>query len=286
MAKLHYHLVDVFTDRQFGGNQLAVFTDGQSVDPRWMQAIARELNLSETTFVLPPDDPQAQFRVRIFTPGAELPMAGHPTVGTGFVLRHLGMITGNSVIFEEGVGLIPVDLSDDGRVTMTQPTPKFGAVFDNREVTAAMLSIEVNQLAEGLPIQVVSSGVPFVYVPVRDLAAIRQVKLRQDLWEKHFTSDVFVFTMETELPGSTVHSRMFAPGLGISEDPATGGASGPLGAYLVQYGLVKAVDGRYAITSEQGIEMGRPSKIYIDVDGDTFKVGGYTQLMGGGYLEI
>lgn len=300
MRQLHYHLVDVFTDRPFGGNQLAVFTDAKDLNTEMMQNIACELNLSETTFILPPEDPKARFRVRIFTPAEELPFAGHPTIGTGFVLQHLGMIPPDgSVIFEETVGLINVTFNNDGRITMTQPTPEFGEVFADRQIIADMLSIAADCLAEELPIQVVSSGVPFLYIPIADLKSMRKIKLRIDLWEKllkgWITSNVFVFTMETEQADATVHSRMFAPTMGIGEDPATGSASGPLGAYLVKYGLVSPLNGRVSIISEQGIEMGRPSKIYIDLQmngdgsGDSFRlvqVGGYAQYMGAGYLQI
>jgi trans-2,3-dihydro-3-hydroxyanthranilate isomerase len=295
MRKLEYQLVDVFTDVPFGGNQLAVFVDGSSVPAEMMQVIARELNLSETTFVLPPENPGAQFRLKIFTPAEELPFAGHPTVGTGFVLKHLGLIPNEgNVVFEENVGLIPVTLSRDGRVTMTQPTPQFGDIFADRQIIADMLSIAADCLAD-LPIQVVSSGVPFLYVPVTDLATIRKIKLRTDLWERILkgwsASNVLVFTREVEQPDSTVHSRVFAPAIGIVEDPATGGASGPLGAYLVKHGVVSPMNSRVSIISEQGFEMGRPSKIYIDLQmsGDSFRqvqVGGYTQFIGGGYLQI
>jgi trans-2,3-dihydro-3-hydroxyanthranilate isomerase len=195
--------------------------------------------------------------------------------------------------------LINVTLNNDGRITMTQPTPEFGEVFADRQIIADMLSIAADCLAEELPIQVVSSGVPFLYIPIADLKSMRKIKLRIDLWEKllkgWITSNVFVFTMETEQADATVHSRMFAPTMGIGEDPATGSASGPLGAYLVKYGLVSPLNGRVSIISEQGIEMGRPSKIYIDLQmngdgsGDSFRlvqVGGYAQYMGAGYLQI
>jgi trans-2,3-dihydro-3-hydroxyanthranilate isomerase len=305
MRKLRYHLVDVFTDRQFGGNPLAVYTDGDGLDARTMQRIAGEMNLSETTFVLPPEDSANDFRVRIFTPASELPMAGHPTVGTIYVLARERMVAPpegggatSTIRLEEGVGPVPVEISWEGGACgfaeMTQPPPDFGPTFDDRAALAAMLSLDSSQIDARLPAQVVSCGVPFLFVPLAGLAAARDCKPRADLMERHLTgfaaTGVFVFTTETEFPGSGVHSRMFAPLEGILEDPATGGASGPLGCYLVRHGVV-ASNGRLEITSEQGVEMGRPSFIRIRIDHDSehvtrVRVGGRCRYMGGGHLEL
>jgi trans-2,3-dihydro-3-hydroxyanthranilate isomerase len=302
VRRLSYHLVDVFTDRAFGGNQLAVFTNGRGVAGNVMQQIAKELNLSETTFVLPPENAETDFRLRIFTPAAELPFAGHPTVGTAFVLARENFIEPSNdqatVRFQEGVGPIAVTIDFDNRepslVTMEQPLPEFGEEFAGREVIAEMLSIGTEGLDGRYPVQVVSSGVPFWYVPIKDMSTIRRVKLRADIWEKVLKDSrsphVFMFTTETEAPGSTVHCRMFAPAFGIAEDPATGGASGPLGAYLVRYGIAKGGAGN-KIISEQGFEMGRPSIIYITIEqsGDRFtsvKVGGKSVYMGEGFFQL
>ncbi|HEX8721717.1 MAG TPA: PhzF family phenazine biosynthesis protein [Pyrinomonadaceae bacterium] len=302
MRRLHYHRVDVFTDRAFGGNPLAVCTNGRGLSTETMQAIAKEFNLSETTFVLPPDDPRHDWRVRIFTPGHELPMAGHPTVGTSFVLAREHMIPRDGaetdIVLEEGVGPVPVRVSFDGGepsfAEMRQPLPVFGARLDDRGAAAAMLSLEESDLESDLPVEVVSCGVPFLYVPLRSLDAARRARPRVDLIERAAERDglppeVFVFTREVEHEGSTVHSRMFAPGLGITEDPATGGASGPLGCYLVAHGVVSGESAD--ITSEQGIEMGRPSfiRIRIERDGDRIaavRVGGQCHFMGEGFIEI
>lgn len=298
MRNLHYHLVDVFTDRRFGGNQLAVFTNGRGIPDDWMQNIARELNISETTFVLPPENPAHDYRVRIFTPGKEMPMAGHPTVGTAFVLAREGMIQGERAVFEERVGPIPVSISYENglpvQTTMTQPLPEFGTMFDDRAALAEMLSLDPTGIDDRYPAQIVSTGVPLLFVPLRDLSTIKAVKLRQDVSERllqgHGLGEVFVFTMETERAASTVHSRMFAPVLGIPEDPATGAASGPLGSYLVKYGIVEA-DPTATIIGEQGFEMGRPSIIHIeiDTDGDRFtavRVGGQTVYIGEGFIQM
>ncbi|HLL70245.1 MAG TPA: PhzF family phenazine biosynthesis protein [Pyrinomonadaceae bacterium] len=307
MRKLRYHLVDVFTNRQFGGNPLAVFTNGRGISTERMQAIAKELNLSETTFVLPPETAANDYRVRIFTPGAELPMAGHPTVGTTFVLAREHMIgrgadgAETEIKLEEGVGTIPVSIEwrggEAGFIQMRQPRPTFGPRVENVEAVAEMLSVDPDEIrATNLPLEVVSCGVPFLYVPLKSLRAVQNIKFRVDVWEKKLKDvvppEVFVFTREVEFENSTVHSRMFAPGMGIWEDPATGGASGPLGSYLVRYGVVECADGGAAeFTSEQGIEMGRPSFIRIKIarEGETItdvRVGGECRFMGEGYLEI
>jgi trans-2,3-dihydro-3-hydroxyanthranilate isomerase len=302
MRKLHYHLVDVFTDRVFGGNQLAVFTNGRGIKPETMQAIAKELNLSETTFVLPPENPENNYRVRIFTPGAELPMAGHPTVGTAFVLarEHMIDVGGDetTIKLEEGVGPISVQLNFEngapGLIWMQQPLPTFGARFEDLGAIAEMLSIAPDAVETDLPVEVVSCGVPFLYVPLKNLESVRAVRFRLDVWERALggfgVSGVFVFTKETELAGSSVHSRMFAPGLGIMEDPATGGASGPLGCYLVRHELFP-VSRRMEFTSEQGIEMNRPSIIKIIIEQEAgeitrVRVGGQCRFVGEGYLEV
>ena len=303
MKKLPYHLVDVFTDRAFGGNQLAVFPNASGVSSEMMQAIAKELNLSEATFVLPPEDPNADYRVRIFTPAVELPMAGHPTIGTSFVLAkdHLAQrserITRLSL--EEGVGTLVVNIEwangNPAFIEMHQPLPSFGPPFTDAHVIAEMLSLEVETITDtNLPIQVVSCGVPFLIVPLRDLEAARNIKFRLDVCEKALrnfeTQHVFCFTMETEVEGSTVHSRMFAPALGVSEDPATGGASGPLGCYLLRHKVLPSA-GKVELVSEQGLEMGRPSfiKIIIEQNEGGFsavRVGGQCHFMGEGYFGI
>jgi trans-2,3-dihydro-3-hydroxyanthranilate isomerase len=305
LRKLRYHLVDVFTDRQFGGNPLAVFTNGRGIRAETMQAIAKELNLSETTYVLPPDDTAHDYRVRIFTPEKELPMAGHPTIGTTYVLAREHLIargtddTETEIKLEEGVGTIPVRIEwREGAarfIEMRQPRPTFGARVADLQAVAEMLSIEPEEIAgTNLPLEVVSCGVPFLYVPLKSLRAVQHIKFRVDVWESKLKEivppEVFVFTREVEFAGSTVHSRMFAPGMGIWEDPATGAASGPLGCYLVRHGVVRC-DDRADITSEQGIEMGRPSfiKISITREGEEItdvRVGGECRFMGEGYLEI
>jgi trans-2,3-dihydro-3-hydroxyanthranilate isomerase len=302
MRRLHYHKVDVFTDRAFGGNPLSVFTNGRGISGELMQTLAKELNLSEATFVLPPKNPANDYRIRIFTPGRELPLAGHPTVGTSFILAREHMIErqGNPtrIVLEEGVGDIPVSIEFDGdqpgMIWMTQPEPQFGkqANEEERAAVAEMLSLPVTALDDKHPVQVVSSGVPFLYVPIKDLDSIKRIRVRPDVIERvtpgFGTGDVFVFTREVETEGSTVHSRMFAHELSVWEDPATGAASGPLGAYLVRYGIA---GDPMRIVSEQGLEMGRPSFIHVQVEQQgsaitAARVGGQCYYMGEGFFEI
>ncbi len=303
MRKFQYFLVDVFTDRPFGGNQLAVFTDGQGLSDKEMQAIAKEMNLSETTFVLPARDAKSDFYVRIFTPALELPLAGHPTVGTAFVLarEHLlgEMADEVTTTFEEGVGLIPVSLrSQAGKlqsISMRQPLPSFGPDFSDRAAIAQMLSLTEQDLVEELPLEVVSCGVPFLYVPVKSLAALRSIRFRRDVWEKvlqdFVAPQVFAFTQEVEVTGSATHCRMFAPSMGITEDPATGAAHGPFGSYLVRHKLIESITGKADFVSEQGFELGRPSFLQVTIEhkGEDITgvhVGGQCHYIGTGYLEL
>ncbi|ALS79449.1 phenazine biosynthesis protein PhzF [Planococcus kocurii] len=305
MQTLTYTLVDVFTAQFFSGNQLAVFHDGSSLDTKIMQRIANELNLSETAFICPPRKPQHQLSLRIFTPQVELPIAGHPTIGTAFVMAYLNMLPlhdgMNEWIIEEELTDIAVTVRKEGEqittVEMIQPLPVFGEIFERQALVADLLSLPKGELDTRFPIQTVSSGIPFLFVPLRSLAAMREINFRTDVWERHFSGDsnrqhVFTFTTETEHDDSTVHCRMFAPAMGISEDPATGAACGPLGAFLVEHGVIDTGDeGHFFIRSEQGIEMGRPSFIDITItkNNETYqevKIGGTAVVVGRGELYI
>ena len=297
-----YLLLDVFTNRRFGGNPLAVFPDAQGIDAKTMQTIAKEFNLSETTFVLPPTERSADYRVRIFTPTAELPMAGHPTVGTAFVLARERMKaqqpSPTTLFLQEGVGIIPVtlawDISPAPKITMQQLLPTFGPRFENSDILASVLSLESADLIPDVPIEVVSCGVPFLIVPVKTLQAVQRIAFQQSLWQQelvHLTPEILVFTQQTETADANVHCRMFAPALGIAEDPATGSANGPLGAYLVRYGLVPSQTPTISLLSEQGFEMGRPSLMsitieHVDQQISGVHVGGHCVFMGEGVLEI
>jgi trans-2,3-dihydro-3-hydroxyanthranilate isomerase len=305
MKTLRYALLDVFTTVPFGGNQLAVFYDDTHLPMETMQTIARELNLSETVFVQAPTDSKNEKRLRIFTPKVELPMAGHPTIGTAYILAEQGLLNTkegvNEWILEEKVGEIPVTVykeqSHISKVEMTQPLPIFGEVYHERQNVADLFSLSIEDLDLALPIQTVSTGVPFLFIPIRTLAAMKKIQFRMDIWAKVFsqnphTENIFTFTTETEESQSTVHSRMFAPAMGISEDPATGAASGPLGAYLVEHAVVSSADHEaYFIRSEQGFELGRPSYIDITIgkEGEKYKevkIGGTSVIIGSGEIYL
>jgi trans-2,3-dihydro-3-hydroxyanthranilate isomerase len=281
MPALRLVQVDVFTDTPFCGNPLAVILDGQGLTGEQMQAIAREMNLSETTFVLPATTAEADIRVRIFTPRLELPFAGHPVVGTSYVLVTEGILPQRGEQFairlELGVGILPVDIASVGgsvtRVTMTQPTPRFMAVLplDDVGLLARGLGLDVRDIqATGLPAQLVSTGLPQLMVPVQSLQALRGVKLElsllQTLCERYDTHSIYAFSRETVTPSAHVHTRLFAPLLGVLEDPATGSASGALGAYLVHHRVLGDESDMVHIKNEQGYELGRPSQIFIEVE--------------------
>jgi trans-2,3-dihydro-3-hydroxyanthranilate isomerase len=256
-------IVDVFTEKPLAGNQLAVVLDGRGISPDQMQRIAREMNFSETTFILPPGDAAHAARLRIFTPFNELPFAGHPTVGTAWVMSSEGMVEGLDFVLEEGVGPVPVrGERKDGRVLfwMTHPQVSFGEVFPHARVAEA-IGVAESDLVAGVPAQVASTGLPFLYAALRDREAVdaavsEKTRLRK-LFEGRSADAIFLFAA---VGSDRLYSRMFSPD--ITEDPATGSASGPLGAFAVKYGLAKGGP-KVAIVSEQGTKMGRQSFIHV-----------------------
>lgn len=291
---------DVFTDQIFAGNPLAVFHDevtNQTLDDATMQKIAREMNLSETVFVLPPSDPaQALKRLRIFTPGTELPMAGHPVVGTWNMLARLGVVappasgTGRVTIQQEiKLGILPVEIDfADGqpiKVTMTQGTPSVGEPLDEVALSARALGLREDEIGGwGLPIVLASTGVPYQIIPVRDKAALSRIRLNYqalgEVLQKVNDHAVYVVTRETHATEAFVSARMFCgESVGIVEDPATGSAAGPCAAALVHYGLAPA---QFII--EQGVDMGRPSYIEADVEGEKGNV--TVVRIGGAAIEL
>jgi trans-2,3-dihydro-3-hydroxyanthranilate isomerase len=281
VTRYEYRLVDVFTDKAFGGNPLAVFREPAKLDATTMQAIAKELHLSETTFVLPPSSSAADHRVRIFTPDAELPFAGHPTLGTAYVLSEG---KDGTTRLEEGVGVIRVTLRE-GFVQMEQPLPTFTGTTITRKAAAEALGLAVEEVRSDVPIQMGSSGLPYLFVPLSNMKAVRRARRPSGI-----DANVYVFAMSAERSGSHVHGRMFDQGLGIGEDPATGSAQGPLGAYLVAHELVQVAP-TTRIRSEQGFEIARPSILDIEVDRagaavTAVRVGGRCVSMGGGWLEL
>ena len=295
--------LDVFTDTRFGGNQLAVFPDARGLDSDQMAVIAREFNLSETAFVLPPENPAHTRRVRIFTPASELPFAGHPTIGTAHALAALGHIplTGDltKIVFEEGVGPVPVSIRSRGGVPVfaelsVAKLPETGTPPPSRSALADLLSIEVADLTGGTwSPQSVSTGVPFLFIPVRDRNVLKRVRVKPDRWDAilkaSWAPEVFVFSRDPEREGSHIRARMFAPGMGIGEDAATGSAAAALGGYLAARDPAK--DGTLRWVVEQGFEMGRPSMLEVEVDKKggaitAVRVGGQSVLVSRGEFFV
>jgi len=297
-------IADVFTEERFGGNQLAVFTDGSGLDSATMQNIAREMNYSETTFLLPPEH-GGDYRVRIFTPVHELPFAGHPLVGSAYVVVAERMKQWSepltSVTLEAGVGPIHVEVRIEGgrlgRSTMTQPLPVVRGSYPDVAGLGKALSLDPSRIEQtGLPVETIFNGIAVMIVPVESRAAIENIKIDAGALERISNevgaSTVLAFTRDTVLPTSTVHCRVFAPAAGVSEDAATGSANGPLGFYLVRHKLVEA-QATTKIVSEQGYEMNRPSLLYIDVDVDSatsevtaVRVGGGVVIAGRGEIFV
>jgi trans-2,3-dihydro-3-hydroxyanthranilate isomerase len=274
--ELDFVQVDVFTERVFGGNPLAVFLDGRGLSDGDMQAIAREMNLSETTFVLPSSRADCVARVRIFTPGREIPFAGHPTVGTAWVLATQGRLGGGArAALEEGIGPVPVELEGDPTrpafVWMKHRDAEFGPEVTDRAGVAVALGLTEADLHAGAPVCVGSTGSPFLYVPLRERATVDRAALDVPAMRRAAGDSVpGVFVFAAEKAGA--YSRMFAPHTSrIAEDPATGSASGPLGAYLARHGLVSG-DGALRLLSEQGTQMGRQSFVHIRLRKDGERV--------------
>jgi len=263
--KLSFVQVDVFTDRALTGNALAVVFDGRGLSTDEMQAIARETNLSETTFILPRDPTEEKtrgIRVRIFTAQEELPFAGHPTLGTAFVLR--GKSGAKEVLLDLNVGTVPVRYEGNpGQPAfgeMTQKDPEFGAIHD-REAVARLTNLSASDIDESVPIQTVSTGLPYAIVPVRTLKALQGLRLDIKRAAEYFAQSggkfFYFVSRETVSPKARLHARMFFYN---GEDPATGSAAGCCSAWMVAHGIA-ASDERVMI--EQGLEMHRPSSIFV-----------------------
>jgi trans-2,3-dihydro-3-hydroxyanthranilate isomerase len=300
---VRYFTVDVFTDHAFGGNPLAVFPDASGIPEALLAPIAREFNYSETTFVLPPQNPRHTRRVRIFTPGGELPFAGHPTLGTAHVLASIGEIPIDGEViratFEEAVGPVPVTIRvERGAPVFAQlaaaQLPEAGPAPPSRDDLARVLSLQPADLLDGewAP-QAISCGVPFVFVPLRNREALGRARVRGEAWEAclrgRWASKLYVFSRDPEGPRSDIRARMFAPGIGVAEDPATGGACVALGGYL-GWRDPRATE-TLTWTVEQGFEMGRPSLLYVEADKregriEAVRVGGRSVLLCEGTMRL
>lgn len=282
MIRAKYLTLDVFTEVKYGGNQLAIFPDASAIPPVLFQKIARELNLSETVFLFPKET--EPYSMRIFTPMVELPTAGHPTIGTAYYLageftRKEGV---QKLLLDQKVGRIEVEISfadqKPDMITMHQPLPTFGPLHDElRGELAALLSLHTDEL-DDLPIQEVSCGNNTLIIPLKSTAALAKAKVRSDIWDRLRDqvnrAMIYVFTKNNVTNGD-VQGRMFGPEVGITEDPATGSANGPLISYLAKHNLVTG-----PIVSLQGYEMGRPSQLYLEASKN--KSGDITEVKVGG----
>lgn len=315
MGNYRFIQLDVFTEEPFAGNSLAVFPEAEGLSDGEMMKIAREMNLSETVFVLKPEkavsseaspkaadsvankpaveesNPQSPLRrLRIFTPAREIPFAGHPIVGTWNALSREGVVPlpdgGNGwtrIHHEIGIGILPVDIEfKDGvplQVVMTQGKFEIKNEIDDWQEQAEIargLGLAVEDLDETLPIQVISTGLPFLAVPIRSLASLRSCKVNSSLLSEVYAraegTGCYPFSRETiEIGEARAHARLFAPADNIPEDPATGSAAGALGAYLVHHGAanIDPSDGKFSFVIEQGDFIHRPSRINLEVRGET-----------------
>jgi len=284
---LTFYIVDVFAEEKYAGNQLAIVRGGAGLPDEGLQKMALEMNYSETAFVLSEEETEGGYDVRIFTPGDEVPFAGHPTLGTAYVIQHEILTSPvESVTLKLKAGEIPVTFGEV--LWMRQLPPTFGAILDSALFTRT-LNLETADLDDRSPVQVVSTGLPALIVPLRDLDALRRCKVD---WERYTEvagpgKNLYVFCPESHDDGpGDLSARMFANDLGVPEDPATGSAAGCLAAYLLEHSYLgtDAVDVRV----EQGYEIGRPSLLYLQAERDGEKiivnVGGKVQMVARGEL--
>lgn len=265
--------LDVFTNQRFAGNPLAVVQDAEGLDTAAMQAIAREFNLPETVFVLPASKPAHRARLRIFTPAMELPFAGHPTVGTAVLLGLNEGVSDCELIFEEQIGPVQCRFTRAadglGKGAFDMPVlPEYLGEAGNAAALATALSLTPDDLGgEGFEPGRWKAGNAFTMIPVRGLEAIGRARTDLSRWAAAFGEDgarnMFLFCSETEDPGHAFHARMFAPDMGIAEDPATGSAVAAFAGLVAKFAGLP--DGEHALVIEQGYEMGRPSLINLTV---------------------
>ncbi len=281
MRRLRYVVCDVFTDTALAGNQLAVFTDARDLDPLTMQALAKEMNFSETVFVLPPQDPDADVRIRIFTPGTELPFAGHPTLGSAFVLG--GPLQKLVIRLETGAGVVPVELEREGAKIvfgwMEQPIPKWKAFERTAELFAAL-----GVAGSGLPVEEYDLGPSHLFVEVGSPGEVAALTPDFAALGRVTSAGANCFARD----GERWKTRAFFSDIGVSEDPATGSAAGPLAIHLARHGRIAFGE---EIEISQGVELGRPSTLYAQADGagdriDRVRVGGSAVIVARGEFGI
>jgi trans-2,3-dihydro-3-hydroxyanthranilate isomerase len=293
-----FYQVDVFTKVPFGGNPLAIVFNSEGLTDDNMQNIAREMNLSETTFVLPPGDLPVDFLVRIFTPKKELLFAGHPSLGTAHILRETGKVLSGDYPIKLSLKAGVVTITQKGKdnlLFMDQLAPSFQSYIDCTTEIGNAIGISKENISSSIgPIQIVSTGLPVLIVPVASLKALKNITVDtirlKELLAKLDADLLYAFTMETLNPKACIHSRAFAPELGITEDPATGSAAGAVGAYL-SFNTLISKDECKNILIEQGYVVSRPSSIFVCVEQmegkiRSVKVGGYSVTVIQGNLSI
>lgn len=285
--------IDVFTDIPYSGNQLAVFPDADGLNTEQMQKLANEINYSETTFIFNSGDPEADFEIRIFTIKFELPFAGHPVLGTAYSIMNIFDIwpeKKNILKLKTKVGIILLE-KRNGIVWMTQKEPEFFGQYTDKKEIADLVNLSPEDISDNLPTEEVSTGINMLIIPVKNLSAIQRANGHVNNLNKFFRNKdslaPYLFTLETMDASAKVHTRFFAPHLGVIEDAATGAAAGPLTAYLLKYDVC----GRcFEIQNEQGIEMGRASKILMkgEIKNNKYmiKTGGACAYVGRGEFTI
>lgn len=295
---IKFELIDVFTSVPFGGNPLAIFDKADELSAEQMLKIAKELNLSESVFLHKASN-EADVKMRIFTPGMELPTAGHPTIGTAFyLLKQKGIAPkkANELLLEQNIGDLKVQYEkkeeEISKILMEQPLPKFEQTFKDRKLVASLLSITEDEIEEDFPCRIVNCGNPFLIIPIKTLKSVQKLKLNNELFseilDEIFITGVMAFTTETQNPEHITHSRMFAPHIGVAEDPATGSAHGPLASYLHNYNICDLSE---LSIGEQGYELERPSQLKMKIEQEAGKiskvmVGGSCVHMGNGEIRI
>ncbi|HLE40888.1 MAG TPA: PhzF family phenazine biosynthesis protein [Nitrospirota bacterium] len=283
-----FYLLDVFAENKYSGNQLAVIRVRNPLSDNDMQRIAREINFSETTFILSETPRDGGYDVRIFTPGEEVPFAGHPTLGTAYVIRNeIARDTVDRIVLNLKVGQIPVTFGKDGIAWMKQLEPVFGKTLD-RATLAPVLGLKLDEIDARFPIEEVSTGLPHILVPLRSLESLKRARVDRDLYfdliKNTWAKPIMIFCPEPHEKKNDLSVRMFADAFGIPEDPATGSGNGCLAGYLVKHRYFGKPE--IDIRSEQGYEIGRPSLLYLradETDGKTHvSVGGKSVMIAKG----
>ncbi len=274
MKKLTFYIVDVFAEKKYAGNQLAVFRQAESLSSEEMQRLARETNFSETTFILSDREHDGGYDVRIFTPAEEVPFAGHPTLGTAHIIRNeILKGKGDALILNLKVGRIPVTFAKDGYIWMKQIEPEFGKQHHFPEI-AAILSLSTDDIDDRFPVQEVSTGMPFFIVPLKTLEALKKAKIDRDkyfaLIKDSWAKGILVFAPQAHEAGNDISVRVFVDYFDVPEDPATGSGNGCLAGYLVKHRYFGKE--RIDIRSEQGYEIGRPSLLLLKAERDGARI--------------